>query len=275
MPGSLLFVGVVSPVGAFVLDPCRLALVRSRRSRSSRVSTLRDSCQCRRSLSCRMASTSCLVDSLGIRTWSRGVSGPLCAARPCPRGLSGTSNPCQQRHELLCCTNERLIPRSFLWLVGSSGTGMGRRRFHMSRCSQSSHDLVPHRASHTSLCPDQLLRGCCYFPRRRRRCRHLRYRCLWLTDRFLDAGSAIFIIGNLMSDHGNYQVELDGESTLFNGTAHGLVQESLLFFKAGLDPSALHRLTLRNADSKYFDVQKAVIVNVEFVLLPFELFEYH
>ncbi|KAH7089351.1 hypothetical protein BKA62DRAFT_727166 [Auriculariales sp. MPI-PUGE-AT-0066] len=75
-------------------------------------------------------------------------------------------------------------------------------------------------------------------------------------------GTAIFVYGNLMSDHGPFQVDFDGEQWVGNGSTYGLVQSSLLYFRANLDDTRPHSITLTNANAPYFDIEKVVIVNL-------------
>ena len=44
-------------------------------------------------------------------------------------------------------------------------------------------------------------------------------------------GSALYLYGDLMIDHGKFEVELDGERTEISGSAGYMVQGSVLFSK--------------------------------------------
>ena len=74
-------------------------------------------------------------------------------------------------------------------------------------------------------------------------------------------GSAIYLIGNLISDHGRYAVSLDAESAEFNGEANYTIAEGLLFFAAGLDVNLQHTLTITNLDDKYLDIIRTVVLS--------------
>ncbi|KAH7101587.1 hypothetical protein BKA62DRAFT_703407 [Auriculariales sp. MPI-PUGE-AT-0066] len=73
-------------------------------------------------------------------------------------------------------------------------------------------------------------------------------------------GSAIYLKGNLMTDHGQFTIELDGQTELFNGTAGYLFQDALLFFRAGLDAAQSHTLKLTNVNDKYLDFYEATVI---------------
>ena len=76
-------------------------------------------------------------------------------------------------------------------------------------------------------------------------------------------GSAVYIYGDLMIDHGIFEVELDGERTETNGRAGYMVQGSVLFFKAGLSANATHHLTVTNRESKYLDIERLVALSLD------------
>ncbi|KAH7105186.1 hypothetical protein BKA62DRAFT_440575 [Auriculariales sp. MPI-PUGE-AT-0066] len=75
----------------------------------------------------------------------------------------------------------------------------------------------------------------------------------WLTFR----GSAVWLYGVRVSDHGAYQIVLDDKTTDFNGKSNYTIPSSLLFFQGGLDTRTSHTLTLRNAADAYLDFEVA------------------
>jgi len=77
----------------------------------------------------------------------------------------------------------------------------------------------------------------------------------------VSVGSAIYLIGNFIDDHGRYIVSLDAESTEFNGKANYTITEGLVFFAAGLDSSIRHTLTITDADDLYLDIVRTVVVS--------------
>jgi len=74
-------------------------------------------------------------------------------------------------------------------------------------------------------------------------------------------GSAIYLIGNFLNDHGRYIVSLEAESIELNGKANYTIAEGLLFFAAGLDATLNHTLTITNADDQFLDIIRTVIVS--------------
>lgn len=61
--------------------------------------------------------------------------------------------------------------------------------------------------------------------------------------------SAVVVKGPVSSESGLYSVSLDGNTTSFNGTSSWLVPDSLLYYRAGLDPTSNHELTVTNLGS--------------------------
>ena len=73
-------------------------------------------------------------------------------------------------------------------------------------------------------------------------------------------GTAVFVYGNLIDDHGRYQVKLnDDDPLLLTGKSSYSFYEGLLFFAGGLNPVAEHRLNFTNYDLKHFDVVYTVV----------------
>jgi len=73
-------------------------------------------------------------------------------------------------------------------------------------------------------------------------------------------GTSLFVYGNLIYDHGRYQVKLDDDDPLLlTGKSSYSFYEGLLFFAGGLDPVAEHRLNFTNYDLKHFGVVYTVV----------------
>ncbi|KZV91398.1 hypothetical protein EXIGLDRAFT_96901 [Exidia glandulosa HHB12029] len=76
-------------------------------------------------------------------------------------------------------------------------------------------------------------------------------------------GSAVYLYGDRVSNHGVYQVTLDGVASKFNGSSPDFVQDALLFLGAGLDPAQQHTLALENlSQDQFVDFEYAVVLHL-------------
>jgi len=68
-------------------------------------------------------------------------------------------------------------------------------------------------------------------------------------------GEGIWVYGMLNYDHGFYEVALDNDGPRrLNGQSKYAIQDSLLYYKGGLDPSVTHTLAITNLENKPFDL---------------------
>ena len=81
-------------------------------------------------------------------------------------------------------------------------------------------------------------------------------------------GSAIYLWGNTLPDHGRFKVTLtspdEPETTaIYQGRTKFTTVEALIYFRGGLNSSSTHNLTIENLDDSYLDVVRAVVATGE------------
>jgi len=81
-------------------------------------------------------------------------------------------------------------------------------------------------------------------------------------------GSAVYIWGNTLADHGRFRITVASPdkpvtTAIYQGRTKYTTIEALMYFQGGLDSTKTHTLTIENYDNSYLDVVRAVVATGE------------